>query len=194
MAGVRKRVDVFGVLVLGVAAANSGGILRDITLGAAPPAAIRDWRYLAVALIAGLITFRFHPVVGRLERPILVFDAAGLSLFAVAGTQKALAYHLNPLGAVLLGVLTGIGGGIVRDILVAEVPAVLSSELYAVAALGAAVVVMTGHELGLPATPMAALGAALCFALRIGAITRGWGLPVAEPAPERWRRDDPPAP
>ena len=179
VAGVRHRLDLFGVLVLSYAAGTAGGITRDVLIGAVPPASIADWRYIVVPVLAGLATFWWHPVIRRWESPVQVFDAAGLGLFAVAGALKALAYQLNPLAAVLLGVLTGIGGGIVRDVLVAEVPNVLRAELYAVAALAGAVVVVGGQMLRLPSTPLAIVGAVLCFGLRLLAIRRGWGLPVA---------------
>jgi uncharacterized membrane protein YeiH len=184
MAGVRHRLDLFGVLVLSFAAATAGGITRDLLIGAVPPASIADWRYIVVPVLAGLATFWWHPTVRRLQSPVLVFDAAGLGLFAVAGALKALAFQLNPLAAVLLGVVTGIGGGMVRDVLVAEVPTVLHAELYAVAALAGAVVVVGGQLLRLPSTPLAIVGAVLCFGLRLLAIRRGWGLPVAR-VPER---------
>ena len=116
-AGVKRRLDLFGVLVLSFVAGNFGGITRDLLIGAVPPAAISDWRYLAVSLLAGAITFYWFPGVDRLRSPVLVFDAAGLALFAVSGTQKALAFGLNPVMAALLGMLTGIGGGMVRDVL-----------------------------------------------------------------------------
>src|ERR1051326_7493524 len=132
MAGVRHRLDIFGVLVLSYAAATAGGITRDLLIGAVPPASVADWRYIVVPVVAGLATFWWPPTVQRWQSPVLVFDAAGLALFAVAGALKALAYQLNPLAAMLLGMLTGIGGGMLRDILVAEVPTVLRAELYAV--------------------------------------------------------------
>ena len=184
MLGVRRRLDLFGVLVLAFAAATAGGITRDLLIGAVPPAAIADWRYIVVPVLAGLATFWWHPTIRRLQHPVLVFDAAGLGLFAVAGALKALAFELNPLAAVLLGVVTGIGGGMVRDVLVAEVPTVLHAELYAVAALAGAAVVVGGQLLQLPSTLLAIVGAVLCFGLRLLAIRRGWGLPVAR-APER---------
>jgi uncharacterized membrane protein YeiH len=179
MAGLKHRLDLFGVLVLSFAAANSGGIVRDLLIGATPPAGISDWRYIVVPLLAGLVTFYWSPVISRLRSPVLVFDAAGLALFAVAGTLKALAFHLNPLAAVMLGVLTGIGGGIVRDVLVSEIPVVLRAELYAVAALAGAVVVVLGRKLHFPSEASTAAGAILCFGLRLLAILRGWHLPVA---------------
>jgi uncharacterized membrane protein YeiH len=179
MVGVRHRLDLFGVLVLSFAAATAGGITRDLLIGAVPPASVADWRYIAVPVLAGLATFWWHPMIRRLRSPVLVFDAAGLSVFAVSGALKALAFGLNPVAAVLLGMLTGVGGGIVRDILVAEVPTVLHADVYAVAALAGAAVVVGGELLHVPSTPMAIVGAALCFGLRLGAIRRGWGLPIA---------------
>ena len=190
MTGVRHKLDLFGVLVLSFAAGNAGGITRDVLIGAVPPAAIRDWRYTAVSLLAAPMTFYWHPLLSRLRSPVLVFDAAGLALFAVSGTLTALAVHLNPIVAPLLGMLTGIGGGLVRDVLVAEVPTVLRSELYAVAALAGAAVVVIGGLLRLPSTPVTLAGAALCFGLRLVAIRRGWQLPTAHPGPREQETAD----
>jgi uncharacterized membrane protein YeiH len=180
-AGIKRRLDLFGVLVLSFAAGNVGGITRDLLIGATPPGAISDWRYLGVSLLAGWITFWWSSAIERLWSPVLVFDAAGLALFAVSGAQRALTYGLNPIMAALLGVLTGIGGGMARDVLLAEIPAVLRSDLYAVAALAGAAVVVIGDALRLPSEPVAIVGAVLCFGLRLIAIRRGWHLPVARP-------------
>lgn len=177
--GVRRRLDLFGALVLSFVAGNVGGITRDVLIGAVPPAAINDWRYLAVSLLAGVITFYWSSVVEKLSSPVLVFDAAGLALFAVSGTQKALAFGLNPLMAALLGMLTGVGGGVARDVLVAEIPTVLRADIYAVAALAGAAVVVIGQALRVPATATTIVGALLCFGLRLLAIHRGWRLPIA---------------
>lgn len=179
MAAVRRRLDLFGVLVLSFAAATFGGITRDLLIGAAPPAAISNWLYLVVSLVAGIITFYWHPAIHRLQNAVLLFDAAGLGLFAVAGTHKALSYGLNPVMAALLGMLTGIGGGMARDVLLTEIPVVLRSELYAVAALAGAAVVVCGAVLQLPSAMASVVGAALCFGLRFMAIHHGWQLPVA---------------
>jgi uncharacterized membrane protein YeiH len=181
MLAIKHRLDLFGVLVLSFAAGNAGGIIRDVLLGATPPPAISDWRYIGVSLAAGLVTFAWAPVIDRLRSSVLVLDAAGLALFAVSGALKATAAGLNPAASILLGVLTGVGGGMLRDVLVSEVPAVLRGELYASAALaGAATVVLTGL-LPIP-TPIGAIaGAILCFVLRYLAIRRGWRLPVAGP-------------
>jgi uncharacterized membrane protein YeiH len=179
-AGVKYRLDVFGVGVLAFVAGNAGGIARDVLIGAVPPAAVAGGQYVVVSLLAGVITFFWHPRIERLRTPILLFDAAGLGLFAVAGTQKALAFGLDPFVAALLGMLTGIGGGMLRDILVSEIPAVLRADLYAVAALAGAAVVVAGHWLQLPPTATTIIGAVLCFGIRLIAIRSGWSLPTAD--------------
>lgn len=172
-------MDLFGVLVLAFAAATAGGIARDLMIGAIPPAPLADWRYVVVAMLAGLLTFFAPGVLDRVRSPVLVFDAVGLSVFAVSGTFKALAFGLDPVAAILLGVLTGTGGGIARDMLVRRIPDVLRSELYAVAALAGASVVVAGETLGLPSAVTVAAGGGTCLALRLVAIRRGWRLPTA---------------
>ncbi len=186
--GVRRRLDIFGVLVLSFAAATAGGITRDLLIGATPVAALSDWRYPAISLAAGVVTFFWAPRIERLVFPVRLFDALGLAVFAVAGTQKALGFGLAPPMAAALGMLTGIGGGIARDVLLAQVPLVLQAELYAVAALAGAAVVALGYWLGLPPIPCALVGAGLCFGLRIMAMHYGWRLPVA------LKSSDPPPP
>lgn len=178
-AGVRKRLDLFGVLVLAFAAATAGGIARDVLLGATPPAALVDWRHLAVSTLAGVVTFYRVDTIERLRNPVQITDAVGLGLFAVLGAGKALEHGVGPVGAVMLGVLTGVGGGVARDVLVNQIPNVLQRELYAVAALLGATVVVTGHALGLPSAAAAVAGAVACMLLRFMALRRGWQLPVA---------------
>lgn len=178
--GVRQRLDLFGVLVLSIAAATAGGITRDILIGAVPPAALLDWRYLAAACLAGLITFYRYSLVEHFRHPVQLFDAAGLALFAVAGAWKALSFGLAPVTAILLGMLSGIGGGLARDMLVAQIPVVLRAELYAVAALAGAAVVVIGDWLALPQVPVLIFGALLAFGLRFLAIRFNLRLPVAE--------------
>ena len=180
LAGVKRQLDLFGVLVLSFAAGNSGGITRDVLIGAIPPGAVNDWRYLGISLFAGVITFYFSRLIVRMSNLVLLFDAAGLALFAVSGASKAVAYGLNPVMAITLGMVTGIGGGMMRDLLLAEIPTVLRAELYAVAALAAAAVVVIGHTLQLPVAPVTAVALILCFWLRVMAIRRGWRLPVAK--------------
>lgn len=176
---VRRQLDIFGVIVLSMVTALAGGLLRDLMIGAVPPASLRDDRYLIAALLSGLVAFFFHPQINRLVKPVMVLDAAGLGLFAVAGCGKALTYGLTPVPAVLLGVLTACGGGVVRDVLVAEVPRVLREEIYAMAALLAAVIVIAGAELGLPRAPVAIAAALACFLLRVVSVWRGWSAPRA---------------
>lgn len=178
LVATRNRLDLFGVLVLSFAAATAGGIVRDLVLGVMPSSLV-DWRYVAVSTLAGLLTFYRNTQVERMLNPVQLFDAAGLGLFAVLGADKALTAGLGPVGAVMLGVLSGVGGGIARDVLVAQVPSVLRRELYAVAALAGALVLVIGRSLDLPPVPVAVVGAGLCFALRWMAIRRGWRLPVS---------------
>jgi uncharacterized membrane protein YeiH len=191
MAGVRRRLDIFGVLVLSFMASSFGGVTRDLLIGAVPPAALEDWRYLAVSVAAGLLCFFWSSLIERLRNPVRMLDAMGLALFAVAGTEKALAFGLGPITAALLGMLTGIGGGVARDVLLAEIPAVLRSDLYAVAALSGAAVVVGGHLLHLPILVVATGGGLVCFCLRVMAIRQGWHLPVAR---ERGAREPPERP
>jgi len=176
---VRRGLDVFGILVLSLAAALAGGILRDVTLGATPPAALQDSRYLLAGLAAGAVVFAAHRVIARMARPVMVLDALGLGLFAVAGCRKALDHGLDPLPALLLGVLTAVGGGALRDLLVAEVPRVLREEVYALAALAGAAVVVAGRHFALPEAGVVVAGVALAFAVRVISVWRGWQAPRA---------------
>ncbi|WP_245593607.1 trimeric intracellular cation channel family protein [Azospirillum halopraeferens] len=176
---VRHRLDVFGVMVLSLAAALAGGVVRDVMLGSVPPATFRDDRYLWAAVTAGMVAFFFHPLVNRLGKPVMVLDALGLGLFAVAGCQKALLYGLSPLPAAVIAVITGVGGGVLRDLLVSEVPRVLREEIYASAALLAAAVVIVGDRTGLPELPVAAAAVAAAFLLRVISVLCNWSAPRA---------------
>lgn len=179
VAGVRRGLDLFGVLVVAFVAAVFGGITRDVLIGAVPPDAFLHPHYMVLAAAAGLITFRWYPLIARFTYPVRLFDAVGLALFAVTGTEKALVHGLDGLAAALLGMVTAIGGGVARDILLAEVPVVLRSDIYAVAALAGALIVVAGDRFDLPEAPVAVLGAALCFTLRMLALYRGWQLPAS---------------
>ena len=179
MAGVRQRLDMYGVLVVAFVTASFGGLTRDLLIGAVPPAALVDWRYLAVSLAAGLIAFFFCGLIDKLRNPVRLLDAAGLAFFCVSGAEKALAFGLSPVMAALLGMLTGVGGGMLRDVLLAEIPAVLRRDLYAVAALLGAGIVVVGDLLGFPTVLTAIAGGLTCFGLRVVAIRRGWHLPTA---------------
>lgn len=161
------KLDVVGVLTLGMVTALGGGILRDILIDSLPPATFSDWRYLLVAALGSLVAFAFGSSLSRLTTPILLLDAAGLSLFAVTGASKAIDFGVGAAQAVILGTLTGVGGGTVRDTLIARVPVILRSELYAIPALLAGVVVVATESWGLYGPPAAVAAAALCFVVRI---------------------------
>jgi uncharacterized membrane protein YeiH len=176
---VEKQLDLFGVVVLSAVTALGGGLLRDVLLGDTPPAALRDQRYLVVALVAGVVAFVGASRIEHIARPVRLFDAAGLGLFVATGTSKALAAGLGAVPAITLGCLTGIGGGMARDLLVAEVPVVLRRELYAVPALVGAAIVTAGDGLGTPGAATAATGAAVIVAIRVLGVWRNWHFPVA---------------
>jgi uncharacterized membrane protein YeiH len=176
---LEKKLDLFGVLVLAVVPALGGGLLRDVLLGALPPASLHQNRFLATAVVAGVVAFlaanRLHRVAGT----VLVFDAAGLGLFVATGTAKALHAGLGVVPAMALGCLTGVGGGIARDVLVGVVPVVLRRELYAVPALLGAAVVCLGDGVGASAAATAAVAAGVVFAVRMLGVWRDWHFPVA---------------
>lgn len=174
---IRHRLDAFGVIVLAVAAALAGGMLRDMLLGATPVIALADERYLLVAVAAALVAFFFKPLISRLGKPVMVFDALGLGLFAVAGCRKGLEYGLDPAVSVLLGVLTAVGGGLVRDLLVTEVPRVLREEIYALAAFVGATVVVVGEYLVLADWLVTLVGVSAAFSVRVISVIYGWSAP-----------------
>ncbi|MBM0256974.1 trimeric intracellular cation channel family protein [Micromonospora sp. 4G55] len=182
---IHKRFDVVGIVVLAVLTALGGGILRDLIIGDTPPAAFTNVNYLVIPLVAAVVTFFVHPVVQRLTFTVLVFDAAGLGLFCVTGTLKALDFHLGSLQAVLLGITTAVGGGVLRDITARETPALVQvdTDLYSIPAAVGAIVVAGAHHTDLP-MPVVATGAAvLVFLFRIVAMLRHWT------APRAWERN-----
>jgi uncharacterized membrane protein YeiH len=184
MAGVVAKLDLFGAMLLAVVVGIAGGTIRDVLIGI-PPAAFRDWRYLAVAGGAGLIAPFAHPAIARLQRWIDVLDAAGLGLFCVVGADTALAHKLGFADCVILGAVTGIGGGILRDVLVREVPAILRGGFYAIPALCGALIVVTAYRAGNHSTAFPIIGAIVCFAMRIAGMRYGLGLPSAAAVAER---------
>jgi uncharacterized membrane protein YeiH len=185
------RLDIVGVITLGMITALGGGIIRDVLLDV-PPVTFNDWRYLAVAAGGGLIAFVFGRYLDRLNTPITVLDAAGLSLFAVTGAGRALELGLGPVQAALLGALTGVGGGTLRDVMVRQVPSVLSSGLYAIPALigATAIVVLTLLDVHGPATAVGA--AALCFGIRLVGVHWDLDAPMPPRAFDPPRDDDGP--
>jgi uncharacterized membrane protein YeiH len=178
LVAVRKNLDIFAALVLGGVTGLGGGFIRDVLIGATPPAALADWRYLLVPIAAGLMTFYFHPTVGRLERVVTVLDAFGLSLFCVTGALKAVDYGLEPLSAALMGMVTGIGGGMIRDVLSGSVPVIFEGTLYATPALAGAAVAVLLDRSDLPLVVVAAAGFATCLGIRLLALVRGWRAPL----------------
>jgi uncharacterized membrane protein YeiH len=178
LAAITGNLDLLGLMVLAFSTALAGGIFRDLLIGAIPPSSLRDWRYSAMAFTgAAIVFFMYRFVQGIPSEVILVLDAAALALFAVAGTEKALLYEMHPFIAVLLGTVTAVGGGTVRDIFLARIPLVLRSDIYATAAMVGAVVMISLRKLKLSPTMAAMLGGVVCFTLRIVSVWRHWNLP-----------------
>lgn len=174
---VRKELDVFGVAVLAMMTGLGGGVMRDLLIGAVPPAALDDWRYLVVPFVTAIVVFAFHPTFGRLEREIMLLDALGLSLFCVTGAVTAEAAGLNVLAASALGMLTGIGGGMLRDVASGRVPAVFRGELYATPAFAGAVIAAIVSDQDWSQW-WYGLAAAVCLVWRVLALRRGWTAPL----------------
>lgn len=177
LVGVRRDLDLFGIAVLSVAAGLGGGVVRDLLLGVAPPAALTNAAYLPVAIAAAGLGFLFHPGIARLTASVQLLDAVGLGFFAIAGTLKSLDHGQGAVVAVLLGVLTGVGGGVIRDVLVAEVPVVLRQEVYALAALVGAAIFVVLIDVGVGKAVAVPASVALVVGLRILAIERNWQAP-----------------
>jgi uncharacterized membrane protein YeiH len=178
LAAVRARLDVFGVVVVATVTAIGGGVLRDVLLGLTPPNALRHWWYLAVPAAAAVLVFVWHPQVTRMLRPIVVLDAAGLGLFTVTGTRLAIEQGLGATGACALGVLTGIGGGVIRDVLLREIPLVLRREIYALASAAGAALVVLGDRLKALNLAWQVGAAVVVFAVRVLAARRRWSAPT----------------
>ena len=179
------RLDIVGVVALGMLTAIGGGMMRDVLLGDLPPATFSDWRYLAVAAGGSFVAFVFGRGLDRVATAIVLLDAAGLSLFAVSGALKSLDFGVGAAQAVILGVVTGVGGGTLRDVLIREVPAVLTSGLYAIPALVGAFLVVTADQLGAPGLAAAVGAAGVCFAIRMVGVHFG----IDAPGPPGSSRD-----
>lgn len=177
---VKKQMDLFGILVLGVATGLGGGIMRDIILGHIPPATLGDWRYLAIAGLAGVLVFVWFNHMVHHGRFVTTFDAVGLAVFTVTGTMIALQSGLGPAPAALLGMLTGVGGGVLRDMLAAEVPLIFRSEIYAVASMLGSIIVIVAYQTGFFGTPAEMIAATATFGLRMVSVQRGWKIPTAK--------------
>lgn len=177
--GVRKRFDLFGVCVVGITTGIGGGIIRDLLLGIHPPTSLDEWPNLAVALTASLVTFLAHRVIDKLWRGVLVLDAFGMGLFATTGATIALGAGGSALAGALIGATTAVAGGVIRDMLVNEVPLLLHRDLYAVPALLGSVTVVTVQATGLPDNVGLIVGTVLATGLRLIALWRRWNLPLA---------------
>jgi uncharacterized membrane protein YeiH len=185
LAAKQRGLDLFGICVIAFIVACGGGIIRDLCIGATPPAGLTNWHYLAAAIAASGLTVGLYSFVHRLNQPVLFFDALGLSLFAVTGAQKSLAYGHNGEVAVLLGITTAVGGGVLRDILLNRVPVILEKEIYASAALTGAFIVVLGNYLKwLPGDWVSIIAFTVCFGLRLLALRYHWNLPVYSDAKE----------
>jgi uncharacterized membrane protein YeiH len=180
MAAVDGNLDLIGIMVLAFSTALGGGIIRDALLGALPPASLRNWRYPTIALAGGALVFLLHHYVRAIPLPVIqVLDAAGLAIFAVAGTEKAIQYKMSPLVAILLGAVTGVGGGTIRDVLLNQVPTVLRAEVYATAALVGSAFMLVAIKARVPSGWAGALGGATCFLLRVVSVWKHWNVPRA---------------
>ncbi|MEV2242017.1 TRIC cation channel family protein [Micromonospora sp. NPDC049891] len=191
-AAVAKRLDLFGVVFVGFVAALGGGIVRDLVIDEVPPLAFADWRYAGTAAVTAAAIFWLHPQFARLRTTVLVLDAAGLGLFTVAGTLKALDAQVPAVGACLIGMITAIGGGLVRDLLTGEIPVVLRREIYAVASLVGSVVVVLLNSLGHTGPIPLTAAVVLVFGVRLVALRRRWSAPVATLRPPRTGLSGPP--
>ena len=178
LAAVLVGLDLFGILVIAFVTALVGGIIRDLLIGATPPASLRGASYPTIAFAGAFLVFGLHQAVQQLPTSLLLWsDAAGLALFAVVGAAKATEFKLNPLVAALLGMVSAVGGGVVRDILLNIVPNILRTDIYAVAALCGAGTTVIALRLGASRAIAMAAGFAVCFLLRIVSTWRGWNLP-----------------
>jgi uncharacterized membrane protein YeiH len=184
LAAVRAKLDLFGIVVLAGVVALAGGITRDLLIGT-PPATFRDWRYLAAAGAAGLACYFARPALERFRRGVLLFDAVGLGLFCVTGATKALDFGVGPVPAILLGAITGIGGGILRDVLLRDIPTVLRHELYAIPALLGAAVLVIAQEGGNDSAVFPVLAATVCVTVRLLGLRYGINVPIAPSERER---------
>ena len=177
-AAKQRGLDLFGIFAIAFLVACGGGIIRDLCIGAIPPAGLTNWLYLAAAAVATGLTVGIYSLVQKLHRPVLLFDALGLSLFAVTGAQKALSYGHNAQVAVLLGVTTAVGGGVLRDVILNRIPVILEREIYASAALIGACIVVSGNYFNWIAADLASiLGLVICFTFRILALRYHWNMP-----------------
>lgn len=175
--GVRKHMDMFGVLVLGIVTAVGGGTLRDLLLGDIPPFSLQDENYIYIAIAVSLIVFANRNRFKVFEKPLLYFDAIGLGTFVVIGTTKALDFQLGALGAVLMGVMTGTAGGVMRDLFANQVPLILRREIYASACIAGGALLVILERVNTLRPVAALLAAGTVISVRLLAIHFDWSLP-----------------
>ena len=174
----RKRMDIFGFILLGCVTGMGGGILRDVMLGALPVFWVCEPVYLAICVAVSAATFFLAHIPESRYRVLLWLDAAGLALFCVVGADRALVAGARPSIAVAMGVVSATFGGIIRDILGGESPLILRREIYVTAALAGAAAYVGLAALGVPGAIAACAGFAACFIIRALALHYGWSMPV----------------
>ncbi|WP_336922005.1 trimeric intracellular cation channel family protein [Aquipuribacter sp. SD81] len=195
LVAARRGMDLFGAVVLALAAGLGGGTLRDVLLGAVPPTNLSNAWALGCAVAAGAVAFYWDLGLARFRRAVLVLDAGGLGLFTVNGAVTALALGAPPLAAVLLGLVTGIGGGVVRDLLSGQVPVVLQDDIYALPSLAGSVAVVALWQTGAWSAPAGVGVAAAVFLVRLLARRRRWHLRRTAALPPAWpEHPQPPRP
>ena len=176
--GVRKGFDLFGIATMGVLTGVGGGVLRDVLLDIMPPQSIQHWPNITVALIAVAIATPFAHLVMRLNRAVLILDAIGMGFFATSGAAIAVDNGASWFAAGIIGMLTAIAGGILRDVLAREVPYVMGpDDLYAIPAMLGAATYLAIDYFG-PQWVAVAVGTALATLLRLAALAFHWRLPT----------------
>ena len=178
VAAREKGLDIFGIFSIAFIVACGGGIIRDLCIGAIPPAGLTNWLYLVMVVAATLIGIGFYHWVNIFNQPVLLFDALGLSVFAVSGARKAIVFGHNYEVAILLGTVTAVGGGVIRDILLARIPVILKKEIYASAAMVGAMLVIAGDYLRYSKEIVSAIAIIVCFGLRFLGLHFHWNLPL----------------
>lgn len=177
VAAKQRGLDIFGIFTIAFTVACGGGIIRDLCIGAIPPAGLTYWPYLVTVFLATVIGIGFYAIVNMLNQPVLFFDALGLSVFAVSGARKAIVFGHNYEVAILLGIVTAVGGGVIRDILLARVPVIFKKEIYASAAMVGTMIVVAGDYLSYSQGVVSATAIAVCLALRFLSLHFHWNLP-----------------
>ncbi|GAA3342091.1 trimeric intracellular cation channel family protein [Curtobacterium pusillum] len=178
------RLDIVGVLVLGMLTALGGGTIRDVLLDRLPPATFRDWRYLAAAAAGALVAFALGHALERVNRSVIIADAVGLAVFAATGAATAMQADVGVVQSVILGTVTAVGGGTIRDVLVRQVPSVLSSGFYAIPAAVGAAITATCFAIGLHDWIWVSAAALACFALRVFGVRYQFRAPRPPKAPD----------